>query len=214
MLKSPLPQQQVFSSETEGPTLLTQALPGKSIYRRRLTELTVILLCLLGIGALVFSNKQIFQSSGFQTLETAGVSPKLSPSPPAAEAPIPAAPLTPKPVDRVAQESNLQPQVAERLEQWAGFWQARQPEPYLALFSSEFPDWARYRENRRSRITSATFIELRLDDLVFRQTGPDEIVVRFRQTYRSDTHSSQQMKELTWRQTPEGPKIVRERMIN
>ncbi len=95
---------------------------------------------------------------------------------------------------------------------WQDSWQARDPYTYLALFDSSFPDLNRYSANRQKRMSAAKFIELTVEDAVYREEG-DRVIVRFRQKYRSNTFSSDEIKELVWRLTAQGPRIVEERFI-
>jgi hypothetical protein len=82
------------------------------------------------------------------------------------------------------------------------------------MFDPTFPDLQAYRENRRRRMQSAQFIEVKAEQVSYRVTGPNEVTVQFVQAYRSDTFSSRDTKELVWRQSPTGPKIIAERRVN
>jgi len=50
--------------------------------------------------------------------------------------------------------------------------------------------------------------------LSLRETGPGEITARFRQAYAADKYESNDLKEIVWKQTPSGPKIIAERLVN
>jgi predicted ATPase len=103
--------------------------------------------------------------------------------------------------------------VETRLADFASLWSARRVEPYLALFDPSFPNFTSYAENRRKRMQEATFIEVSISDVSYRETAPGEITARFTQRYRSDKFQSQETKELVWRQTAAGPRIVLERKL-
>jgi hypothetical protein len=84
---------------------------------------------------------------------------------------------------------------------------------YLALFDPSFPNFASYAETRRKRMLAASFIEVKISNVTVRENAPGEITARFTQSYRSDNFQSQETKELVWRQTPSGPRIVLERKL-
>jgi hypothetical protein len=148
-----------------------------------------------------------------------------APAAPPFVAPPPAAPLvvavTPAPSAASAEQKpvSVRPPPVERevqaaFERWLSLWNARQADPYLAMFDPTFPDLQAYRENRRRRMQSAQFIEVKAEQVSYRVTGPNEVTVQFVQAYRSDTFSSRDTKELVWRQSPTGPKIIAERRVN
>jgi hypothetical protein len=60
---------------------------------------------------------------------------------------------------------------------------------------------------------AASFIEVKISNVTVRENAPGEITARFTQSYRSDNFQSQETKELVWRQTPSGPRIVLERKL-
>ncbi len=98
--------------------------------------------------------------------------------------------------------------------EWARLWRARQVKAYSALYATQFVGLDRHLGVRQQRMTQASFIEVEISDLQFRETGPGEATVRFRQVYRSDSHVSDEHKEIVWRQTPQGLKIIAERRVN
>jgi transcriptional regulator with XRE-family HTH domain len=108
----------------------------------------------------------------------------------------------------------LEKEVQMAFNRWLSLWSAREVEPYLAMFDPAFPDWQAYSENRRRRMQAAQFIEVKAERVGLRVTGPNEVTVSFVQRYRSDSFSSQDSKELVWRQSPTGPKIIAERRVN
>ena len=104
-------------------------------------------------------------------------------------------------------------QAEQSMRLWAELWSARRTEEYLKLFDSSFPNREAYVKNRASRIAAAKFIEVRFESPVFKELGNNEIAVQFIHHYRSDTFQSRDRKELVWRLSAEGPKIVRERNL-
>jgi len=109
--------------------------------------------------------------------------------------------------------TTLLEEVEWRFYDWIVLWVDREADSYLALFDPSFPDWEAYSRNRRQRMESAAYIELTVEDVELIQTGPEEVVVRFVQIYKSDSHRSRTTKELVWRQTSSGPKIFLERLV-
>jgi len=105
-------------------------------------------------------------------------------------------------------------QVELALSEWVRFWRDRRIEPYAALYDTGFEGLERHLGVRRLRIAQASFIEVEVQDVDYRESGPGEITVRFRQVYRSDGYQSTDLKELVWRRTSDGPKIMAERLVN
>lgn len=110
--------------------------------------------------------------------------------------------------------SRLQSQVELGLRDFAAHWSARQADAFLNLFDASFPGFQAYAANRRARMKSASFIEVKLEAVTLKETAPGEITAQFTQRYRSDTFQSVERKELVWRQTSAGPRIFLERKIN
>lgn len=137
--------------------------------------------------------------------------PAPSANPPAA-APS-AAPSPPAPAKSASLMGPRQ-QVESAMAEWARLWQARQAEPYAAFYDPSFAGLDRHLGIRRNRMAQAAFIKVEVSELQFRETGPGEITVRFRQIYRSDSYQSDDRKEIVWRATGQGPKITAERLVN
>ncbi len=105
-------------------------------------------------------------------------------------------------------------QVELAFSEWVQFWRDRRVEPYSALYDPGFVDLDRHLAVRRLRIAQASFIEVEVRDVDYRESGPGEMTVRFRQVYRSDGYQSTDLKELVWRRTSDGPRIMAERLVN
>ena len=108
----------------------------------------------------------------------------------------------------------LRADVERAMQEWARLWNARSALDYSGLYSREFVGVEDHLRVRSQRMEQAKFIQVELTDLSFRETGPGEITVRFRQRYRSDSHQSEDLKELVWRKTPAGIRIWSERRVN
>ena len=108
----------------------------------------------------------------------------------------------------------LRADVERAMQDWARLWSARNAQEYSGLYSREFVGVEDHLRVRSQRMAQAKFIQVELADLSLRETGPGEITVRFRQRYRSDSHQSEDLKELVWRRTPAGIRIWSERLVN
>ena len=108
----------------------------------------------------------------------------------------------------------LRADVERAMQDWIRLWNARSAGEYSGLYSREFAGVEDHLRVRSQRMEQAKFIQVELTDLSFRETGPGEITVRFRQQYRSDSHQSEDLKELVWRKTPAGIRIWSERRVN
>jgi hypothetical protein len=105
-------------------------------------------------------------------------------------------------------------QAEQSMKLWVELWSARRTEEYLRLFDPSFPNREAYVKNRASRIAAAKFIEVRFESPVFKELGNNEIAVQFVHHYRSDTFQSRDRKELVWRLSTEGPRIIREQNLS
>ena len=117
-------------------------------------------------------------------------------------------------VAMIGPASSLREKAEAAIKEWAGLWAARSVGAYSALYDAGFVGLEQHLAVRRQRMTQATSIEVKISELQFRETGPLEITVRFRQIYRSDNYQSDDRKEIVWRQTPQGLKIIAERLVN
>jgi len=108
----------------------------------------------------------------------------------------------------------LRSEVERGMQEWARLWRSRSIEAYVALYAAEFPGIQEHLGARRARMAQASFIEVELSELSYRETGPSEITVRFRQTYRADAYRSDDVKEMVWRRTSQGLRIWSERLVN
>lgn len=136
-----------------------------------------------------------------------------SPQPPPAVSEVVQTP-TATPAPKVAAADVFRLDVERAMQEWAKQWRARNADAYSAFYAQEFPARAQHLNIRRSRMSQAASIQLEISELTLRETGPSEITARFRQVYRSDSYESKDLKEIVWRQTAQGPKIMAERLVN
>jgi cytoskeletal protein RodZ len=136
--------------------------------------------------------------------------PVASPAPavvtPPAAAPVGAAAISPTVTFRV--------EVERAMAEWVRRWVARDIPGYVAFYAPDFAGAAQHLGIRRQRMAQAQFIKVSVVEASYLETAPGEITVRFRQVYESDSYSSNDRKEIVWRQTPNGPKIRAERLVN
>lgn len=105
----------------------------------------------------------------------------------------------------------LDPVIAasERVETWRTAWSSADVETYLDSYVDGYrpdPDTthASWRTVRRQRLTSPSFIEVRLGTLQVVRREEDRVVLRFEQIYDSNNFSDRVMKTLTLVRTEDG----------
>ena len=161
-----------------------------------------------GAAATVASAPPVSPASGALSQPVTG--PVASPAPamvtPPAAAPSGAAAISPTVTFRV--------EVERAMAEWVRRWVARDIPGYVAFYAPDFVGAAQHLGIRRQRMAQAQFIKVSVVEASYLETAPGEITVRFRQVYESDSYSSNDRKEIVWRQTPNGPKIRAERLVN
>lgn len=124
------------------------------------------------------------------------------------------APTAPTAPPTAPQPNALRLEVERAMGEWVRRWVARDIEGYVRFYGADFVGAAQHLSIRRQRMAQAKFIKVTVSETSYLETGPGEITVRFRQVYESDSYSSSDRKEIVWRQTPSGPKIRAERLVN
>ncbi len=105
-------------------------------------------------------------------------------------------------------------EVERAMAEWVRRWVARDIPGYVAFYAPDFVGAAQHLGIRRQRMAQAKFIKVSVVEASYLETAPGEITVRFRQIYESDSYASTDRKEMVWRQTPAGPRIRAERLVN
>ena len=141
-----------------------------------------------------------------QTVTGPAAPPAAAPVTPPAAAPSAAAVASPAATFRI--------EVERAMAEWVRRWVARDIPGYVAFYAPDFVGAAQHLGIRRQRMAQAKFIKVSVVEPSYLETAPGEITVRFRQVYESDSYSSNDRKEIVWRQTPNGPKIRAERLVN
>ena len=114
----------------------------------------------------------------------------------------------------VSPAATFRVEVERAMAEWVRRWVARDIPGYVAFYAPDFVGAAQHLGIRRQRMAQAKFIKVSVVEPSYLETAPGEITVRFRQVYESDSYSSNDRKEIVWRQTPNGPKIRAERLVN
>lgn len=131
----------------------------------------------------------------------------LAPVPLAVPAPV-VAPATPLAADAAAAQT-----VAQRLDDWASSWRAKDIERYLTFYSKSFAPvrstHAKWEADRRRLVGKPGPIDLKLDDVKTTAKG-DTVQTAFTQTYTSANYKDRSAKLLTWRQESSQWVIVKE----
>lgn len=131
----------------------------------------------------------------------------LAPVPVAVSAPV-VAPATPLAADAAATQT-----VAQRLDDWASSWRAKDIERYLTFYSKSFAPvrstHAKWEADRRRLVGKPGPIDLKLDDVKTTAKG-DTVQTAFTQTYTSANYKDRSAKLLTWRQESSQWVIVKE----
>jgi hypothetical protein len=112
------------------------------------------------------------------------------------------------------QQTAFRTEVERAMGEWVRRWVARDIESYVRFYASDFVGAAQHLQIRRQRMAQAKFIKVTILETSYVETTPGEVTVHFRQVYESDSYSSNDRKEIVWRQTPSGPKIRAERLVN
>lgn len=209
------------SMEASPPTLLPTVDAGQHGPSQKWMAPLVGLLVLTFVGWLAMGRMdQESEGSATQNAPFKGIDTGQAP---AASAPSPAPTATPPgvgPAPGSKQSAGPGPtvgimsQAESAMHEWVKLWRARQAQPYSALYDPQFVGLDRHLSARQQRMTQAAFIEVEISELQSRETGPGEVTVRFRQIYRSNNYQSDDRKEIVWRQTPQGLKIIAERLVN
>lgn len=125
-----------------------------------------------------------------------------------------AKPLMPSGSHAMASDEGQRLREIENIQRkWARLWSQRDAQGFLKLYDPAFPDFERYAETRTRRINTAKDISVELQDLTLSSTGPQTVVARFTQHYRSDAYQDSVTKELVWRRTADGYRIVSEKIV-
>ena len=117
---------------------------------------------------------------------------------------------------RLSRDSFMQ--VWRALEQWRKAWVRQDARQWLTFYSWDFkPDSGlslkKWVQLHRRKLKAPRFIQVELNDITIRALPEGLIRTQFREHYRSDLSEHTLYKALDWAWTPEGWRIVRERVL-
>lgn len=130
------------------------------------------------------------------------------------------APLTrtraPAATDAAGTAPTPEKEVLDAVGSWIDAWSSQDVEAYLGFYGRNFDPGngvsrARWEEIRRLRVSTPSFIDVRIDEPQVRLESGDRAVVRFLQQYRSNTFEGRTWKTLHMSRGSSGWKIIRER---
>lgn len=113
-------------------------------------------------------------------------------------------------------KQSLQDGVMAALEEWRAAWSRRDLDGYFAAYDSEFKPGGRFasvkswQAYKRRVIGKRSMIDVKIDRVSVTPVSADEAIAVFRQHFRSDAFSSDDLKTVHLRKRPSGWKIVRE----
>jgi len=108
--------------------------------------------------------------------------------------------------------------IAASIERWAQAWAGKNLDGYFASYAPDYrprtgADHQSWRRQRRERILGPRRISVEISNLAIRDNDGDSANVVFQQAYRSNLLSSTVIKRMSLKNTGDGWKITRERVI-
>jgi murein L,D-transpeptidase YafK len=116
----------------------------------------------------------------------------------------------------LAAQEQQRAELESTVHRWAGAWEARDNDTYLAFYAADFSDLSRdkaaWSDYKRRVNASKRYIDVELADIsmLADPVEKDLVTVRFRQTYTSDNHTWKGWKEQIWRHSGEAWEIIYE----
>ena len=99
------------------------------------------------------------------------------------------------------------------LEDWRKRWIAKDLDGFLSFYHPDFPEKKIFKNNKKRIFKRAKFIKINLKNISSRVEN-DEIITTFDQSYKSRNFSDTSKKQLRWRRTDFGWKIIEEKIIS
>ncbi len=103
---------------------------------------------------------------------------------------------------------------AQRLQDWAAAWMAKDVDHYMSFYSKNFQattmSTQRWMQERRRLVGKKGEIDVDISDVHTRQIDPDTVETTFHQAYTSDDYSDDVTKTLTWKREDGRWNIIRE----
>lgn len=110
-------------------------------------------------------------------------------------------------------EGKMLAEIEQIQRKWARLWSQRDAQGFLKLYDPAFPELERYAETRTRRINAAKDISVDIQDLTLVAAGPETVIARFTQHYRSDAYQDSVMKELVWKRGADGYRVIAEKTV-
>ena len=98
------------------------------------------------------------------------------------------------------------------VDEWRTYWSSKNIRGFMSFYHDKFPDKKNFEDNKRRIFSKEQFIKIEISD-VESEAKSDNIVVRFTQQYSSKSFSDTARKELIWKNTKDGWKIITETII-
>ena len=99
------------------------------------------------------------------------------------------------------------------LEDWRKRWIAKDLDGFLSFYHPDFPEKKIFKNNKKRIFKRAKFIKINLKNISSR-VEDNEIIITFDQSYKSKNFSDTSKKQLRWRRTDFGWKIIEEKIIS
>ena len=104
------------------------------------------------------------------------------------------------------------------IEAWSTAWSAQAVDIYLSFYHEQYnPDngmsLTQWQQSRRARLKKPRWIKIYLTDFAVERNNGRQAIVRFKQTYQSDTYQDQTRKRMVLLYTNAGWRIFREKTI-
>lgn len=99
------------------------------------------------------------------------------------------------------------------LEDWRKRWSAKDLKGFMYFYHPDFPDRKIFQNNKKRIFRKAKYIRITLKNISSKVEN-NQIVTSFSQVYQSKSFSDTATKELHWKQTDQGWKIIEEKIVN
>jgi len=152
-------------------------------------------------------------TSDSNTGQTSTVTPTVTSDPPSAASNIQQAASTPKITTQANKPTHS---VLKALEAWRLAWSHQNIVTYFAAYSDEFQfnekfsSLEKWKDYKAWAIGKRTFIQISIENIVVSMAAEDVRQLNFVQHFKSDSFNSDNNKEMLFKQTPDGWKIIRE----
>lgn len=109
-------------------------------------------------------------------------------------------------------------EVLKTMDRWAKSWVYQRIDAYLACYSPDyksngFASHDAWVKNRRQRFQQQNNIEIAISNMQVLSTDQNEFIIRFEQTYHSDTYSDKTLKEIILHKINNNWQIVSENVV-